>query len=135
MKELMQLDDKSIDDIQKYLSINSNSIIYDWLDDVSTPRFHNVIKLADLFNCSIDYILNITDNLEKVSTKELPSFRNQFKKVVYDRNFTQNKIINDKILSHGHIATINKNRYLSTENMIKLADYLGVSIDFLVGRG
>lgn len=35
----------------------AESLIYDWLRGKCTPSIYNIIKLADAFECSVDYVL------------------------------------------------------------------------------
>ncbi len=125
---------KDIEKVMKFLGLKNNSNIYEWLDGNTKPRIPTLIKLSNFFECSLDYLLGLTDNDEKVFNDSIPPFKNQFKLVLDNSKVKQKDILNDKILSNGHLDKIRKNKYLLADNMIKLADYLKVSVDELVGR-
>ncbi len=134
LKEIMNETNNNPQTIAKFLKLNQDANIYQWLEGNHTPKISNLIKLSNFFKYSIDYLLGLTDNEEKIFNENIPDFKNQFKKVLNIVKVKQKNILKDKILSSGHLNTIRKNKYLLTENMVKLAEYLGVSIDFLIGR-
>ncbi len=136
LREVMKSERKTVEDLKNYFNFKSNATIYTWLNDKFLPSGINLIKLADYFKLSIDYLLCRTENDETIQLKPLPPFDEQLKFVIAHQKSSQYKLLKDKVISRGHLNSWLKNKNIpSTENMIKLADYLGVSIDFLVGRG
>lgn len=134
LKELMN-NEVSAKDLQKYFNFSSTSLIYKWINNNSMPSFLYLIKLADFFNVNIDYLVGRTENFEQVKPKKLPNFSTQFKKILKQYNTNQYKLLKDKIISKGHLNSwLNLNNLPSTNNLIRLADYLKISIDELVGR-
>lgn len=134
LKELMN-NEVSAKDLQKYFNFSSTSLIYKWINNNSLPSFEYLIKLADFFNVNIDYLVGRTENFEQVKSKKLPNFSTQFKKILKQYNTNQYKLLKDKIISKGHLNSwLNLNNLPSTNNLIRLADYLKISIDELVGR-
>ena len=134
LKEIMGETNNNPQSVANYLGLKQDANIYQWLEGNHTPKIISLIKLANLFQYSIDYVLGITDNNEKVFNENIPDFKDQFKEVLKIVNVRQKDILKAKILSCGHLTTIRNNKYLLTENMVKLAQYLGVSVDFLIGR-
>lgn len=134
LNELMVECHQSVDDIAKYLGIKHTSNIYEWLEGNTKPRILNLIKLANLFECPIDYLIGRSENNDKTYNNNIPPFSQQFKKVLKSVGKKQCDLLNNKIVSNGHLDNIRKNKYLLLDAMIKIADYLGVSIDFLIGR-
>lgn len=135
LKDLIKFNNFNKKDICKYLELNNETKIYAWLNGKNIPRFQTIIKLADLFCCSIDYLLGSTDNFTEIKPKNVPDFNIQFKKVLEDLHISQYKLLKDNIVSQGHLNSWFKDKMTpSTENIIKLANYLNVSIDYLVGR-
>ena len=125
----------NIVDLAKNLQLNSISSIYKWKKGEDLPRINNLIAIANYFNCSIDYLLGRTDDFEKYNNKKIVSFDIQLNKILKEKHITKYKLIKENNFTKGHIFSwFNKKAYPSTENALKLADYLGVSIDYLVGR-
>ena len=135
LKELIEYNNLTKNSVSSLLGLNNETKIYAWLNGKNTPRFQTIVKLANIFKCSIDYLVGRTENFVEVKPKTLPNFNLQFKKVLKETKVTQYKLLDDKIISNGHLNSwLNDKMTPSTENIIKLADYLNVSIDYLVGR-
>ena len=135
LSDLMEENGLKYNDITKLFGLNYNSLIYKWLKNESVPRIDKIIVLADHFQCSIDYLLCRTDDYQKVAKRKLPQFNNHLREILNEKHITQYKLIKDTKFDKGHLyAWLTKNEYPSTENIVLLADYLGVSVDYLVGR-
>ena len=116
------------------LGIKTNKLIYNWLNGVSTPKLNNALKLRDFFKCSLDYLFGNSD-FEKIKhTKITKSFSNQLKTILKNKNISQTKLLTDLKLSNSNSNSWNKeNLNPRMDTIIKIADYLQVSIDYLVG--
>jgi len=133
--ELIEDKNTDIEKISKFLGLNNNTKVYAWLKGNNTPRFKTIVMLADYFTCSLDYLLSRTENFKTIKPKVLPEFNIHLKKVLKECKCSQYKLLKDNVVSKGHLNSwFNKKIVPSTENIIKLADYLNVSIDYLVGR-
>ena len=134
LKELIGKD-ISVKQLQEYLNFKSASLIYKWINNSCLPSFSNLIKLADFFEVNIDYLLGLTNNYENIKPKKLPKFSTHFVKIIKQQNSSQYRLLKDNIVSNGHLNSwLNLNSLPSTDNLIRLAEYLNVSIDELVGR-
>lgn len=97
-----------------------------------------LIKIADYYNTSIDYILNLTDNKKRYKNsimKNETSIRphNRFKEIREDKDLLQEDIakkLNVTKRGYSHIETGNCD--ISTDKLIKLAKFYNVSIDYLL---
>ena len=135
LKELIKYNNLSKKEVSDFLGLNNDTKIYAWLNNKNTPRFQTIVTLANLFKCSIDYLLGITDNFNEVKPNNTPDFDVQLRKILKASKISQYKLLKDKVVSQGHLNSWLKDKMLpSTENIIKLADYLNISIDYLVGR-
>ena len=130
--------DGDVNKLKDYFQFNSTATIYDWKTNKYLPNFENIIKLADYFKVSLDYLLGRTLGCEEVVSKEIPPFDIHFSKIIKQHNSSQYKLIKDKVISRGHLNSwLNKNNTKnlpSVESLIKIADYLKISLDELVGR-
>lgn len=82
----------------------SQELISQYERGISFPTVSNLIKLANFFNCSTDYLLGLTNNPKKINS------------------FTQNEIENQYFLDKYHS--------LAKENQEHLLNYL----DFLCNK-
>ena len=112
----------------------SNAVIYDTLNDKKIPNIDSILKICKYFNCSIDYLLGRTDTFSNLALNEPLPFSNTFNKLL-----ELNKTNINRVSNGTGIKTTNIYRWLngltkpSTDSLIKLADYFGCSVDYLVG--
>jgi len=136
LQELKEENEISIDTIKDFLNLKSPSIIYFWLDGTNLPKLKYLNKLANLFQCSIDYLVGTSENYDEIKTNiELPDFAERLSSLLKDKNLTKKILRKQNIISGSLYRSIFERKCDPTfETLIKLADYLNVSIDYLVGR-
>lgn len=135
LKELM--DEKNIDakTIANSLNLSSTSTIYMWRNDNKSILVDNAIKLADIFNCSLDYLVGRSDDYGSGIYNSCPVFGERLKIVLKEQNSSQNKL-----LKFANISAKSLNNWLNNkgiphiESAIKISDYLNINLDYLVGR-
>ncbi len=117
------------------LELNHVGIVYSWLNQGVIPKIDNVIKLSNLFQCSIEYLLGRSENNDFLPAKQVPPLDEAINKALTKKNLSKFSLKKNKIVSSGLLYSIFNLKYTSyTENIIKIADYLKISIDELVGR-
>lgn len=104
--------------------------------DVNIPT-DILIKLADLHGVSVDYLLGRTDTPPNSPAKryEAIPLKNNLKKLRKDRGLTQVAVqlqtgIEQALLSKFETGE----RIPSTQTLVLLADFYGVSIDYILCR-
>ncbi len=113
----------------------SSATVNRWLNNKMSLKLSTAIKIANVFNCSLDYLLGRSLYFGKGNFKTCPPIKDQLRKVLKELNVSQYSLIKNKIVSAASIDSIlNKGRDAQIETIIKLADYLDVSLDYLVGR-
>ncbi len=126
---------ENIKEVQTALKLKSVSLIYKWLDGKTKPGFKNLVGIANYFECSLDYLLGRTEFYESVTIKDLKPFKQQFKSVLKEKGVKFMELVNNGIMFKGNYTSwIINNSLPSTPTLIRLADYLGVSVDHLIGR-
>lgn len=112
----------------------SESVISDWKKGKVVPKLDKALKLRKFFNCSLDYLFNNIEYEDISNTKQITSFDVQLKKILKSKKVAQTKMIEDLKLSNANL-----NRWFvakdtpTMDTVIKIANYLNVSIDYLVG--
>lgn len=135
LNELMNENGINPKKLYQDLELSGIAKVYVWKKGDNIPNYNHIIKLADYFNCSIEYLLGRTENNSQTKFKDCPPFDAQLKKVMKEKKITQYKLVKDRVVASNHFHKWNKLKEMpSTDTLIKLADYLGVSIDYLVGR-
>lgn len=123
--------------VQKFsrLSKISRSTIDGWLQEKHYPSLNQLISLADFFNCSIDYILHISDKKEYEKSSERKDFIARFEERKQSLKVTKYQIA---VACKTDIACINKWEKLGQkpriDTVIDLAKFFGCSVDYILGR-
>lgn len=133
LKDLMEQKGIGVVELAKDLN-TSRFVVHKWLTQAKDMRFDSLLKLANYFNCSIEYLCGRTDVYLGYVPKEPPKFSDRLREVLAEHGVTSYRLFKDtKIMAtHLHQWKYNHNPMLS--NLEIIADYLGVTIDYLIGR-
>lgn len=135
LKELMEENSVDVKSLAKHLEFSSASIVYEWLRCEKSLLLPTAVKIADFFRCPLDYLFGRSDDFNDRVFQECPPFDMQLKKVLNNQKISQYNLTKNKIVSGASIdAWLNKKQIPHIDSIIKLADYLNVTMDFLVGR-
>ncbi len=107
----------------------SNALVYGIVPTTST-----LIKMADYFKVSIDYLLGRTDINEYIETSG-QTFQERFEKLCEEKGTTHYKVSRDCYFDKSNISRWLSKGYLPTlEILDMIAKYFNVSIDYILGR-
>ena len=113
----------------------SESRITDYTINDKLPTVATIVKIADFFHCSIDFLLGREYEVKCKSFKAPAPFA---ERIAYLRNYfkyTHKQIYNGtSIQKSSYFDWVNGKRQPSLDNIIKLADLFGCSIEFVLGR-
>lgn len=113
----------------------SASRITDYVNGNKLPSVKNLIKIADYFKCSADFLLGRDyENPDKQYITPAPfNERLLFLKNFF--NFTNKQIYGKaEITKSRYFDWLSGKRQPSVDNIIKLADLFDCSVDFVIGR-
>lgn len=111
------------------------SLIYRCLRGVGLLQTQYMIKLADYFCCSLDYLLGIENNDYVGHYRTSHTFGQRLTHIYQTRNITEYRVMKDTSLSRTSLHDWRYNiRMPSLSNLVTLARYLDCSVDYLVGR-
>ena len=105
-----------------------------WKRGIKNMRLPQFIALADYFNCSLDFLVGRSETYIDFVPKECPPFYEHFKKILSDKGISRNKINTETSIKSSHFVDWKKGSQPQIHSLTELADYLDISIDFLVGR-
>ena len=117
-----------------YLNLSDVSIIYTWKREESYPSTENLIKLSELYNCSLDFLLSRTDDYGKRATKQVAKFYNRVEELIRSKNVKKYELEKDKICSSNNLFKWKHGATPTIQTLIKLADYFNVTVEYLLGR-
>ncbi len=134
LKDMLQDNNLTVKELAKLTKIQ-DSLLYKYVNNKTEPTIKNLIKLADYFNCSIDYLIGLSEHEKFVMQKGVKTikFYEVYTNLLKEHSLSHYSLC--KILGYSMSSlTLWKNGqipYLDT--LIKIAKYFDVSIDYLVG--
>lgn len=109
------------------------NMVYDL--DKHLPKIDNAAKIADSLNVPLDFLVGRTDICENLARKsDLSCFVPNIEKVLKELKISKNKFYKDLNFSNNRLSCWNKGVIPYLDTVIKIADYLKVSVDYLIGR-
>lgn len=107
----------------------SNALVYGIIPTTST-----LIKIADYFNVSIDYLLGRTDKNDFFEMSN-STFQQRFEELCKEKGVTHYKVSQDCFFDKSNISRWLSKGYLPTlEILDMITKYFNVSIDYILGR-
>lgn len=98
------------------------------------PELSIAVKLSNYFNCSIHYLLGLTDD-EKVNDNNNLTFIETLKKLIKEKHISVKKLMDNLNMSENNFYRWQRNTTKpSMDSLIALANFFDVSIDYLIGR-
>ena len=120
----------------KLLNTNPNKI-YDWKVGKSRPSAQDVLTIARHLNVSVDYLLtgeensNVKQNLSMRTSLEIAT---EIKALAKAKKIAIGKMLKDCDLSVNTLSSMQSGGYFPRlEAIVKIAEYLNVSVDYLLG--
>lgn len=100
------------------------------------PRVPILMRIADYFDISVDYLICNTDVNYFVKSKHPKTFQQRLLELKQEKGITTTYKLADSLHIHrNNIAQWNKQNSIPLLNDLELiADYFKVSIDYLLGR-
>lgn len=108
-----------------------------YLSDDLYPSIKSAIKLANYFDCSLDYLFGISDEKSskyKTDKYDINKFYNRYQNALNENNITHWKFSKENKFAESLIRKWRKGATPSIKNLIIIAQGLSTSIDYLVGR-
>ncbi len=132
--ELIDEFDCNKSDIPKLLSIDYNVFIKITEFGI-IPKPKVLIRIADYFGVSIEYLLGRTDNSHFTKAERTLTFIERYQSLKTEQNLTDYAITQKLHISTSYTTNWkNKNYMPSIINLIELSECFDVSLDYLIGR-
>ena len=125
------LKEVDFNDLAKSLGVDV-SIIYTWSRKEYIPSTENFIGISKYLDYSLEYLFCRTDDLGNCIVNKIDNFYNSLLKIVELRKTTIKKMKKDKIITANNLFKWKNGSVPTPETLIKLADYLSVSVDELL---
>ncbi|MCL2861427.1 MAG: helix-turn-helix domain-containing protein [Firmicutes bacterium] len=134
LKELMLEKDLTSVALSKAIKI-SDSTIGGWKNGEHFITLSNALKLADYFECSLEFLFGLSDTRLDYIPHACPPFYIRLKEIMKLQNISGYKIsIKDRVFSQSQFYHWKDGKDPKIESLIKLAKYFDCTLDYLVGR-
>lgn len=132
-KELLDFHNLKPHQFAKKLGISSSNI-NGYLNNKYYPQINIAIKMCKFFDCSLDYLLGLADEKKhKVNQQNNNSFFYNFSKLIKDNSNSIATTLKELKMSETNYYRWKTGKFPKTSNLIDIAKYFKVSIEFLIG--
>ncbi|MEG1528560.1 MAG: helix-turn-helix transcriptional regulator [Clostridia bacterium] len=132
LTELMQEQNLNNSSLEK-ASGCPNTTISAWLTKNVYPKPFNLIRLSNFFNCSIDYLLGLTDSPIKFPGGS-STFAQRVTELTKSRGISFYRVYTDCKIPNSYFSRWIKLKLIpEVPTLIILAEYFGCSIEYLLG--
>ena len=134
IKELMAERNFNVTKLSKELAVNPSTVSR-YVRGISLPTYGQFVKLLEIFNCSADYLLGLTDVDVMDTWSEVPPFSTRFRALLDKYQLSQYALHKKTGFSYD-----NFNKWLKgirspyLDNLVKLAQAFDCSVDYLIGH-
>jgi len=112
----------------------SGSIVRYWQRGAKQVSLPNLLKLADYFGCTMDYLAGRSDGEMTFVPRMPPPFPQALRRAVAARGATIYKLATQTKFNYSYIYSWDHGSQPDLFTLVDLADTLKCTIDFLVGR-
>lgn len=134
LDSLMFDNDVSAIKLAKDLDISSTTITR-YLQDKRSPSVETLVKLADYFHCSCEYLLGRDDNYAPTTFHTCPPFSKQLEILKDFFKCSWRSFYTSTAISASRFYDWRKGKSVpSVDCIIMLADGFNCSVDFILGR-
>lgn len=113
----------------------SASCISEYLQGIHEPTLERLIKIANYFNCSTDFLLGREEEKANLTFKPCPPFSKQLEFLKeYFKCSAYQIYHNTNVSKSGYYEWKSGIRQPSIENVIRLAEHFECRVDFILGR-
>ena len=122
-------------DLANRIGISRNTVTR-YLQGARLPSFATFIKMLDVFSCSADFLIGLTDYPSTgVSYRSVKPFSQRFQQLLAERKISQYALRKITGFSYDNFNQwLKGNTRPYVDNLVKLAQAFDCSVDELLGR-
>lgn len=124
---------KNVSEIAKATGVSTEAVRL-WKTGSGSIRLSQLIKLADYFGCSIEYLIGRTLSSSVFPLSSCPPFYERLRFVMKEKGVTRYMLVKNTPIFDGYFTNWKRGADLNLHTLIILSDYLECTIDYLVGR-
>lgn len=112
----------------------SLSTVSRWENNAKYMRLSTIVKIAEYFHCSIEFLVGRTDKILDFQPKECPPLYPHLRELMKKKGIARNQINKATRIKSSHFVDWKNGADPHVLSLIELADYLNVTLDNLAGR-
>lgn len=121
-------------DLAKEIGIGKTTV-YEYLSGTKMPTLANLIKLADRFDCSTDFLLGLEPERYELVFKPCKPFCERFQEVLEHFHLSRYKLEQMTGIAESALYYWAKGlKTPSVENVLLVCETLDCRVDFFIGR-
>lgn len=102
---------------------------------MQAPYLEAIVKLADYFRCSTDYLLGLSDRYVEKTYRPCPPFAQRLNELLKDLKYPIHYYYTDTGISKSSFYEWKRGKSLPTlEKLVRLSELIDYSVDKLLGR-
>ncbi len=105
-----------------------------WRNGQKYMRLSQIVKIADYFDCSLDFLSGRSDVALDFQPQKPPAFYPHLRTLLKNKGITRTQINRDTRVKSSHFVDWKNGSDPHIFSLIELADYLDISLDILIGR-
>lgn len=110
------------------------STIRRWIRKDSKINLPNLIKLANYFGCTMDFLAGRSETEMKFTPQTPPPFPEALYKVMAERGYTRYSLHKNTKFKDAYLYKWDRGSQPDLFSLVELADIFDVTIDYLAGR-
>ncbi|MDE6471914.1 MAG: helix-turn-helix domain-containing protein [Clostridia bacterium] len=112
-----------------------NSSVSEYLHALRLPKVARLVEIANYFNCSTDYLLGLEEDRNSGNYCVCPPFHEQLNFLKKYFQCSNSYLYTDsEIPKTRYYDWLKGKRLPSLENVVRLAERLNCTVDFVIGR-
>ena len=115
------------------VGVSGNALV-NWTKMKYFPTIEYSIKIANYFNCSLDYLFGLSEFQNNDIESPNASFLETLNSLLRDHHMTLYSLSKVTGITQSSMSKWRNGNIPKTETIITLAKYFNVSMDYLVGR-
>lgn len=118
--------------LSKVLNISSTTV-NGYFNKNYYPEIEIAKKISKFFNCSLDYLFGLSDEIKNTNTNK-KSFIENFQQLIKQKNLSIKNALEGLKMSEYNYYRWKDGKFPKTSNLIDIAKYFDISFDWLIGN-
>lgn len=135
LQDLIDDENITLKSLSRKIKVPSQ-VLYAYKNKDSYPNLFTSVKIAEYFDCSLNYLFGLDNYWErqKFNKLNIKLFYERYLDLLQRNNISHYCLYKKIGLNNSSITKWKKDSVPNMDSLIKIAKYFDVSIDYLVGR-